>query len=270
MPTACKSDLHLSCLTSPEAARALADAEMVLIPVGTHEQHGPNLAMQSDAALAEAVAVRVAEQMRPRLLVAPAIPWGISGHHMGFPGTIALQTTTLEAVLRDVVWSLRQHGTRNFLFVNGHGGNEAALATVALNLKRTLDVDFIAAAHYYRFPDRNELARRLGSTHYGHACEMETAWAMELRPDIVRRGELVKGELHTPVVELRQWAASFNIALPLPWEQLTVNGPVGDATKASPELGRELTDQSVAGLVKLIERVLAPEMRQVWSARFVA
>ncbi len=268
MPTFTPSDIHLSNLTSPEAARALGEAEMVLIPVGTHEQHGPNLAMQSDAALAEAVSVRVAEQLRPRLLVAPAVPWGLSLHHIHFPGTITLQPATLEAVLHDVVWSLRQHGVRNFLFVNGHGGNEALLSVAVINLKRTLDVDFVAAAHFYRFADRKEVARRLGTRHNGHACEMETSWAMELRPDIVRTGHLEAGQLHMQAIELRELAAAANIAIPWLWEQITANGPTGDATKASSELGREFTQKSVRGLVDFIDRVLSPENRRLWQARF--
>ncbi len=270
MPTFTSSDVHLSNLTSPEAGKALEQAEMVLIPVGTHEQHGPNLAMQSDAALAEAVSVRVAEQMRPRLLVAPAIPWGLSFHHMHFPGTITLQPATMEAVLHDVVWSLGQHGVRNFLFINGHGGNEAFLSVAVLNLKRRLDVDFVAAAHYYRFADRKEVARRLGTRHNGHACEMETSWAMELRPDIVRTGHLAAGELHLAAIELRELATAANIAIPWLWEQMTANGPTGDATKATPALGRELTQQSVQGLVDFIHRVLSPENRRLWQARFPA
>lgn len=270
MPTHTRSDVHLSNLTSPEAGKALGQAEMLLIPVGTHEQHGPNLAMQSDAALAEAVCVRVAELMRPRLLVAPAIPWGLSFHHMHFPGTITLQPATMEAVLHDVVWSLRQHGVRNFLFVNGHGGNEACLSLAVLNLKRGLDIDFVAAAHYYRFVDRKEISRRLGTRHNGHACEMETSWAMELRPDIVRTGHLVAGELQMGALGLRELATSTGIAVPWLWEQFTSNGPIGDATKATPTLGRELTEKSIQGLVDFIQRVLAPESRALWQARFPA
>src|SRR5688572_21542177 len=99
-------------LTWPEAKDAFAEAEVIVIPLGSNEQHGPGMTLATDITLATAVAVRVAERLRPRAIVAPSLPFGLSPHHMRFPGSITLQPATFSAVLFDVMRSLAQHGAK--------------------------------------------------------------------------------------------------------------------------------------------------------------
>lgn len=100
----------LARMTSPEAAEALAGAKVVLIPVGATEQHGPNMTLETDTAVAYQLALRTAAALHPRAVVSPPLPYGVSYHHMGFPGTMTLSPETFQAVVLEVVESLRQHG----------------------------------------------------------------------------------------------------------------------------------------------------------------
>ena len=75
----------------------------------------------------------------PRLLVAPSMPWGVSHHHMNFPGTITLSSATFIQILVEVVASLQQHGFERFMFINGHGGNQAALGEAIVLIQEELE-----------------------------------------------------------------------------------------------------------------------------------
>jgi hypothetical protein len=80
--------LVLANLTWPEVNEIRDEIELVLVPVGSNEQHGPNLAVQMDSRGAFEFARRASARMAPRLLVAPSVPIGVSHHHMNFPGTV--------------------------------------------------------------------------------------------------------------------------------------------------------------------------------------
>lgn len=115
--------MRLDLTTWPAVEAYLKDQDAILIPIGSVEQHGPTGALGTDALCAEAIARGAGE--KAGLLVAPTLSLGMALHHMAFPGTIALKPSTLIALLGDVVLSLARHGFRRFLFINGHGGNEA-------------------------------------------------------------------------------------------------------------------------------------------------
>lgn len=114
-------------MTWPELEAAMAEIRLVVIPVGATEQHGPHATFATDAVRAYEFSLRLAERLYPEVLVVPVMPFGVSPHHMTFPGTITLSGETFMQVLYEVVESLAEHGFERFLFVNGHGGNRPAL-----------------------------------------------------------------------------------------------------------------------------------------------
>ena len=123
-------------MTWPEVDdRIAAGVDAVLIPIGTTEQHGPHMPLDTDCLIARSLAARAADLGNAEgvsILVAPTLNVTLSWYHMQFPGSLRLSTTTFFDVFREICDSLRHHGFGNLIAVNGHGGNVAAL-TVAVN-----------------------------------------------------------------------------------------------------------------------------------------
>ncbi len=95
--------------------------DMVIIPIGSTEQHGPHLPLGTDAYIAVDVAKRISE--RTGVLVAPVVLAGYSLYHKGFPGTLSLKPDTMERVLYETAEILIGYGFRRIMFLNAHGGN---------------------------------------------------------------------------------------------------------------------------------------------------
>src|SRR5699024_12576284 len=82
-----------------------------------------------------------AEEFFPKVVVTPTVNYGVSPHHMDFPGTITLRPETLSDILEDIVSSLKKHGIKKFLFVNAHGGNSTPIAVASENIARQYQVE---------------------------------------------------------------------------------------------------------------------------------
>ena len=108
------------------SAQLSGTAVTLLVPVGSTEQHGPHLPLDTDTRIAVAVAGRVAADLGH--LPAPAIAYGSSGEHQGFPGTVSIGTEALSTLLLEYGRSAC-HWAARLVFVNGHGGNTEALRT---------------------------------------------------------------------------------------------------------------------------------------------
>ena len=223
-------------MTWPDVRDALKEARLAILPVGSHEQHGPHLAMSVDIASAEAFARRLAEAVQPLALLAPPLPYGISIHHMPFPGTLTLQPETFEAVLMDVARSFRAHGIQRLFVVNGHGGNQHALGVVSVKMRR--DVGVRMAYTLWPVIGGLAVAEHARGRRVGHACVFETSLMMYLRPDLVRPERLAEGELLPPVYGD---APTGGIDGFLYWDELTANGALEGAPEARPEIGEKMT-----------------------------
>ena len=102
---------------------------VLLVPLGSTEQHGPHLPLRTDTMIAEAVALELGERLRATgtdATVAPALPYGASGEHEGFAGTLSIGTRALAQVLVELGRSAGLWCER-VAFVNAHGGNVDAL-----------------------------------------------------------------------------------------------------------------------------------------------
>jgi len=111
----------------PEAESAFAEGRVVLVPVGSTEQHGPHLPLGTDSFTAQALAARAGR--RTGALVTPTLPFGYAEYHTDFAGTLSLSNETYTRVLIELVDRLVRYGATHILFVNGHGGNAFALRT---------------------------------------------------------------------------------------------------------------------------------------------
>ena len=104
-------------LTWPEVRRAAADDRVALIPVGTLEDHGPHLPIDTDLRIIMEICRRAAEQAPDDVVLLPPIPHGYDPHHMDFPGAISITWDVFTKYCKDVGASLAHHGFRRILSI---------------------------------------------------------------------------------------------------------------------------------------------------------
>ncbi|HEU5434750.1 MAG TPA: creatininase family protein, partial [Thermomicrobiales bacterium] len=249
--------VELAKMTSPEAGVALARAEVAIIPVGATEQHGPNLSLETDTAIAAGLARRIAAALYPRAVVAPALPYGVSHHHMRFPGTMTISPDAFQAVLLDVARSLRQHGARRLFIVDGHAGNQGALDVLMTKLRFEHG---IPAAYLFYFTIAGDVIQNgVKTERWGHACELEASLGLALQPDIVHREALQPGAVRAPLLPFTDPREPQRLGVPLWFDELTANGALGDARQATAAFGEDVAATVVARATAFLERFMATE-----------
>jgi len=120
-----KKGYLLEKLTWPQAKKAFEETSLVVVPVGSTEQHGPHLPLGTDFLIPKEIARRLLE--KANVIVTPTLPIGYAKYHTMYPGTLSLTEETLKNVLIDICEDLLKYGTTHILFVDGHGGNLQAL-----------------------------------------------------------------------------------------------------------------------------------------------
>ncbi|HEX7003674.1 MAG TPA: creatininase family protein [Trueperaceae bacterium] len=231
--------------TSPSLGQAIAEDPIVVVPVGSIEQHGNHLPVGTDGFAVEAVARRAVEswQGRRKVFLLPTLWTGLSPHHMNLPGTITLRSETFISVLEDICISLLHHGVRRILLLNGHGGNISAMDVALARLgERKLETERVVALTYWhlvasRAAEMRE--SRVGGT--GHAGEFETSLMLATQPDQVKLDEaqvaypeLPSGYLSTDLFEgapARRY---------IPFDKLSSSGTFGDPSLATLEKGERI------------------------------
>ena len=108
------------------------ESTVLLLPLGSCEQHGPHLPLDTDTQIAQHLCAQAAQQDN-RILIAPSLSITASGEHAGFPGTLSIGTEALTQVLIEIVRSA--DWCNGVVFVNGHGGNTDAVTAAVRTLK---------------------------------------------------------------------------------------------------------------------------------------
>jgi creatinine amidohydrolase len=230
---------ELARLTWPEAADALERTRLALVPVGSCEQHGPHLTLDTDIAIATAFARRLAVDLGELALLCPALGYGLSEHHLGFPGTLTLRPDTFVGFISDVAESLSHWGVRRVVVVNGHGGNIDGIRLAARAVRR--DQGSIVAGLMWSQLAADETARLAQSERYGHACEIETSVAMVLAPDSLHADRISEPQ---PAGTLQRLTDPPRAVVDRPtwFREWTENGALGEPRLASAEIGASVVD----------------------------
>ncbi|MEU6128076.1 mycofactocin biosynthesis peptidyl-dipeptidase MftE [Saccharopolyspora sp. NPDC047091] len=205
-------------------------ARVLAIPLGATEQHGPHLPLRTDTAIAEALCTRLARRL-PEVVVGPAVPYGASGEHADFPGTLSIGHEALWLLLVELVRSADRF--TGVVLVNGHGGN---LPTVR------------RAAEQLRGEGRRVLAWCPdGPADDSHAGRTETSAMLHLHPDEVALPDAVAGNTE-PLPELIDRLRTGGVRAVSP------NGVLGDPAGATPAEGEALLARWTDALVAAVTR----------------
>ena len=251
---------ELARMTTEEAAEALAAARVAILPVGAYEQHGPHLTLDTDTAIADALARRLAEDLGADAVLCPPLGYGLSEHHLAFAGTLTLRPATFLAVVEDVLESLQHAGLRRVLVVNGHGGNIDALRLAARTARR--DRGMLVASLMWAVLAADEVAAHAVSDAYGHACETETSVALALIPDRVRPDRLGAVGERRSVDELTD-PPRATVDEPVWLDQWSADGALGDPRQADEAAGRRIVEtvheRALGFARRLLERPLQEE-----------
>jgi len=246
--------LMINEMTWVDVQKAMDDIKMVVIPVGSCEQHGPNTTFATDTARAEEFCKLLGERMGNMLLIAPTVTYGMSPHHMHFPGTVTLRVETMINLLVDIVVSLSKHGFKRFMFINGHGGNRSILEAAITKLKYEYDIVSFWTGMGTPFAKEGMKEDFNFNQPIGHACEVETSQLLYLAPQYVR-DELHKGNIR--VDGLYKKALFKDGGAPWDWyADASENGALGDARMASVEKGRKMTELALDNIENLINALL--------------
>ncbi|MEX2540637.1 MAG: creatininase family protein [Trueperaceae bacterium] len=257
---------ELARMSWPEAGEAFRQDPVVLIPMGTIEQHGPHLPMAADTIVAETVALAAASSTAS--VLTPAIPFGYCANSRNFPGTVTLPSQLLAELVQHTIGSLAQHGARRFILVNNHRSNAAAVQHGAYELRSRRDLligsffpwgTMIAIARQ-RFPDLGEAI--------GHGGEPESSVMAHLRPRDI--GTVADGTARSysdfQGLPMKSASETFidghvvNLFRDL--DELTPSGVNGDPTQGDADRGAELLERTTQVLVSFIEKFAALNLRQ--------
>ena len=158
----------------------------LLVPVGSTEQHGPHLPLDTDARVAAAVALRAAAVAE--LMVAPTVAYGASGEHEGFAGTVSIGHEALRLLVVELGRSAARWAGR-LVFVNGHGGNIVPAQQALFELKQEhrtrRDLLLLSLTYWDAAGSPVGTIPGLVQKQMGHACEWETSMVLRLNPQLV-------------------------------------------------------------------------------------
>ena len=261
-----KSDpLILQEMSWVDVQEYLKTNDMVIIPLGSTEQHGPHLPLGTDFYESFEISKRISEQTG--VIVAPVLLSGYSVYHSGFPGTLSLKPETMEQVLFETAELLMKYGFRRFLFFNYHGGNNIVQEKVIHRINHTTEATAVAIGlgSSFQKPKETEFFD-------WHAGKNETSIMLYLKPSLVRLDRIEKPtitftpkqeEIYAAAQEHPELLGIWNAYIGAPQEtgkggsshELSSNGiwTMSDPRSASEEIGRETVDPMVDAAVKFIQ-----------------
>ena len=228
---------------------------VVVLPLGSTEQHGRHLPLRTDTLMVEHIAERVEREL-PEMLFLPALWVGMSEHHRGFPGTVSLPAALYTGVVEQMAECLIQAGFRRIFLLNGHGGNtlpgQQALFNVQLRHPERPDL-WLAMAGWWDLAAASMAALEgFEQSDVIHACEIETSMVQAVRPDLVgadRHGAVIDFPSAYYAPDHRRPSSVY---VPRDFRQLSRTGAFGLPQAASPAKGQSVLDVVVRDVVAFL------------------
>lgn len=242
--------MHFAEMTYPLLREVPRDKTLVLAPIAACEQHSRHLPTFTDTLLVTAVAEGVECRLPEQVLLLPSLWLGASSHHFGFGATLSAEVDTHIALLCDLLSPLLQDGYQRLMILNGHGGNIDTLHIALRKLQAQFPTRQLTGASYWELAEQELSALAEGPRKtMGHACEFETSMIMALRPELVRRSEILDDPAPAEP-ELRGLFLSEDM------KQRTDHGAVGYPQKASAEKGKAFLEAAINRTVEVVMALL--------------
>ena len=257
--------IRLNDMTWPEVAEALDGTLVIIVPVGSIEQHGYHLPHSVDSRCPEYIAEKAAEKLVSeggmRVLVAPVIRYTDTTHFKSYPGTIGVSTDTFMKVIEDVARRLVNQGYKNIIFLNGHGPNSSIIQVALMKVSFSLPKAGLYSLDWWSLGADKIKAMRKSNSMW-HAEELETSLSLVIQPENVYMEKAVKDQ--TTFSLSSKWVyPDFYAPQRLTWHSRNrregQSGVMGDPTVASKEIGEKFLSAIIDDLIEIIKEIVASE-----------
>ncbi|MBM4070683.1 MAG: creatininase family protein [Planctomycetes bacterium] len=237
-------------MTWPLLREVSRDDTVVVAPIAACEQHSLHLPVFTDTILVTAVAEGVEQRLPKHVLLLPTQWLGASAHHLRFGATLSAEVDTHIDMLCDLLVPLVEDGHQRIMLLNGHGGNIDTMHVALRRLQTRYPRRQLTAASYWELAEKELAELTTGPRkQVGHACEIETAMIMALRPELVRRDQ-IKDDMIPVEPALRGLYISEDM------KQRTRNGAVGYPEQATPEKGKAFLQAAIARTAEVVQALL--------------
>jgi len=231
-----------------EVEAYLIEKDIVLVPIGSTEQHSPYGLIGTDFITAEAVAREVGKRLD--ILVAPTLCYGMAQHHMGFKGSITLSPETMVFVVKDLVVSFLDHGFKRIIFINGHGGNIEPVKTAFTQLKYENRKGIFEIISWFLLPEVQEMERDIFDDKNGyHATPSEISITKLLRPEAFKNKPTEKKKINRN-----------NVYFPLSREEFKQAFPDGRMESApwlaKEKYGKLILEESIRTVANRVRKIM--------------
>jgi creatinine amidohydrolase len=242
-------------LTFQDVTKRLRVTSILCLPIGSIEQHGPHLPLNTDALLAEEFTRRIIGRWGETydLWQLPILTVSLAREHEWAPGTLSLSVQGMTALVRDLGREIaRSLPTRNLAIINGHGGNRGILEALVLDLRADfgLNVCVLHPAVWGEASDTTAIPEI-------HGGKNETSMMLAIAPHLVRRDQIPQ-RINLAADTVR--ATILDQAVTWPWrtneKQIADTGVIGDPKAASAELGEHLLDQIAKNAGRVFKQLL--------------
>lgn len=267
-----QSNYRYQKLTWPAINEAVEAERMVVIPVGSTEDHGPHLPLDVDQVIPGTICERTVKTRSDALLF-PTVQHGFLPHHMDFPGGITVKWDRFVEYLLDLCFSLAHHGFQKLLLVNGHGSNAHLLEQVARQVIVQYPGVQCGSLSWWEIEEFQAEFRahaEAGPRGSAHAGEMETSVYLAIDTDAV---DMAKAERDISYPMGDHFYAygladdpddvSTNVSLMEWWSTISRTGVKGDPTVATAEKGEAFLAGAVAGLHSILDEFAEFPIREI-------
>lgn len=247
----------------PEVGEAALRDPVVVLPVGTMEQHGPHLPLLVDFIIPHRIANDVAELLTPDVIVMPPVVYSFNEHHMDFPGTIAINMYTIIDYVAQIGFSLAHHGFRHIVLLNGHGSNVPVLDLAMRRINNESPAISVLANYWALVRDEDLPWARESHGVAHHAEEDETSLMLYLCPHLVDMSKAVRTveEVQRSEHIWGAWPANTKIQFQEFYSRNTSTGIQGDPTVATAERGEIFYKAAVKRTAEFLQEFRAREIR---------